>query len=143
MPGIWETHMTFSLRSRNLFNAIAVVLALAAGRGLGLRWDPFDLQARKLEVARSRAVSAEADARTRRAERDGDRIVSRETEAVRQIELEVGRATATAIQQAREADDADTILAPDRVRRLDDHDRELCRHAPALCAGPGAAEPAS
>ena len=122
---------------------VAVVLALAAGRGLGRRGDPFELQARKREVARSRAGSAEADARTRRAERDGDRIVSRETEAVRQIELEVGRATATAIQQAREADDADTILAPDRVRRLDDHDRELCRHAPALCAGPGAAEPAS
>ncbi|WP_131874783.1 MULTISPECIES: TIM44-like domain-containing protein [unclassified Bradyrhizobium] len=29
MPGIWETHMTFSLRSRKLFNTIAVVLALA------------------------------------------------------------------------------------------------------------------
>lgn len=29
MPGIWETHMTFSLRSRKFFNTIAVVLALA------------------------------------------------------------------------------------------------------------------
>lgn len=121
---------------------VAVGLVLAAGRGLGLRWDPFDLQGRRLEAARSRAVAAEADAHARRAERDGDRMVSRETEAVRQTEIEVGRVTATAIQQAREADDADTPLAPDRVRRLDDHDRELCRHAPALCARAGAAEPA-
>ncbi|MBR0904407.1 Tim44-like domain-containing protein [Bradyrhizobium liaoningense] len=29
MPGIWETHMTFSQRSRSVFKTIAVVLALA------------------------------------------------------------------------------------------------------------------
>ena len=29
MPGIWETHMTFSQRSRNLFKTLAVMLALA------------------------------------------------------------------------------------------------------------------
>ncbi|MCP3388492.1 Tim44-like domain-containing protein [Bradyrhizobium sp. CCGB12] len=29
MPGIWETHMTFSQRSRSLFKMVAVVLALA------------------------------------------------------------------------------------------------------------------
>jgi hypothetical protein len=121
---------------------VAVGLALAAAHGLGLRWDPFDLQGRRLEAALSRTAVAEADARARRAERDGDRIVSRETEAIRQFNIEVGRATAAAIQQAREAEDAETPLAPDRVRRLDDHDRELCRHAPALCAGGGATDPA-
>ncbi|MEH6699872.1 MAG: hypothetical protein V7672_14340 [Brevundimonas sp.] len=121
---------------------VAAVLALAAAHGLGLRWDPFDLQGRRLEAARSRVALAEADAHARRAERDGDHTVSREAAVVRDTELEVGRVTATAIQQAREADDADTPLAPDRVRRLDDHDRELCRHAPALCAGAGTADPA-
>jgi len=121
---------------------VAVGLALAAAHGLGLRWDPFDLQGRRLEAARSQAALAEADARVLRAERDGDRIVSRETEAIRQFEIEVGRITAAAIQQAREAEDAETPLAPDRVRRLDDHDRELCRHAPALCAGAGTTDPA-
>ena len=29
MPGIWETHMTFSQRSRTLFKTLAVMLALA------------------------------------------------------------------------------------------------------------------
>src|SRR5436190_3105950 len=36
MPGIWETHMTFSQRSRSLFKAIAVVLALALPTALAI-----------------------------------------------------------------------------------------------------------
>ncbi|MCK1722775.1 Tim44 domain-containing protein [Bradyrhizobium sp. 141] len=36
MPGIWETHMKFSLRSRNLFKTIAVVLALALPTALAI-----------------------------------------------------------------------------------------------------------
>jgi predicted lipid-binding transport protein (Tim44 family) len=36
MPGIWETHMTFSLRSRSLFKTIAVVLALALPTALAI-----------------------------------------------------------------------------------------------------------
>ncbi|MBR0821629.1 Tim44 domain-containing protein [Bradyrhizobium liaoningense] len=36
MPGIWETHMTFSQRSRALFKAIAVVLALALPTALAI-----------------------------------------------------------------------------------------------------------
>lgn len=36
MPGIWETQMTFSQRSRNLFKTIAVVLALALPTALAI-----------------------------------------------------------------------------------------------------------
>lgn len=36
MPGIWETHMNFSLRSRSLFKTIAVVLALALPTALAI-----------------------------------------------------------------------------------------------------------
>lgn len=36
MPGIWETHMNFSQRSRSLFKAIAVVLALALPTALAI-----------------------------------------------------------------------------------------------------------
>jgi hypothetical protein len=125
-----------------LVGLAAMVAALAAAHGLGLRWDPFDLQGRRLEAARANAALAEADVATRRAERDGDRSVGREVAAARDSRMEVGRVTAAAIQQANEADDADTLLAPDRVRRLDDHDRELCRHAPSVCAGAGTSGPA-
>ena len=36
MPGIWETHMTFSQRGRSLFKTIAVVLALALPTALAI-----------------------------------------------------------------------------------------------------------
>lgn len=36
MPGTWETHMTFSQRSRSLFKTIAVVLALALPTALAI-----------------------------------------------------------------------------------------------------------
>lgn len=36
MPGIWETHMNFSQRSRSLFKVIAVVLALALPTALAI-----------------------------------------------------------------------------------------------------------
>ncbi|EJN14152.1 hypothetical protein PMI42_02292, partial [Bradyrhizobium sp. YR681] len=36
MPGIWETHMTFSQRSRSLFKTSAVVLALALPTALAI-----------------------------------------------------------------------------------------------------------
>ncbi|WP_407188924.1 Tim44 domain-containing protein [Bradyrhizobium centrosematis] len=36
MPGIWETHMNFSLRSRTLFKTLAVVLALALPTALAI-----------------------------------------------------------------------------------------------------------
>ncbi|MBR0811804.1 MULTISPECIES: Tim44 domain-containing protein [Bradyrhizobium] len=36
MPGIWETHMKLSLRSRNLFKTMAVVLALALPTALAI-----------------------------------------------------------------------------------------------------------
>lgn len=36
MPGTWETHMNFSQRSRSLFKAIAVVLALALPTALAI-----------------------------------------------------------------------------------------------------------
>jgi predicted lipid-binding transport protein (Tim44 family) len=36
MPGIWETHMNFSLRSRRLLKTIAVVLALALPTALAI-----------------------------------------------------------------------------------------------------------
>ena len=36
MPGIWETHMTFSQRSRTLFKTLAVMLALALPTALAI-----------------------------------------------------------------------------------------------------------
>ena len=39
---------------------MAVVLLAIAGRGLGLRWDPFGLQQRRMEAAEARATQVGA-----------------------------------------------------------------------------------
>lgn len=120
----------------------AFLLLLIAGRGLGLRWDPLHLQARRLETAQRRADQAEAQvtARALEAAARGRQIDS--LDAFHRHTQAVGRATASAETRARTADDADTPLDPARAQRLRDHDRELCRLAPAVggCAAP--ADPA-
>ena len=126
--------------------AVAVGLLLAmvlAGRGLGLRWDPLGLGAKQLEAARNRAADAEADAAARRLEIEGEAGQRRALEQFHRRGAVVTRLTVPAILEARTDDDADLPLAPGRARRLRAHDRELCRLAPAVCAGAAAADPAA
>lgn len=122
--------------------AAALLLLLIAGRGLGLRWDPLQLHARRLETAQRRADQAEAQvaARALEAAARGRQVES--LEAFHRHNEAVARATATAETRARTADDADAPLDPARARRLRDHDRELCRLAPALAGCPASADPA-
>ncbi|WP_339870920.1 hypothetical protein [uncultured Brevundimonas sp.] len=118
---------------------LALVLA---GRGLGLRWDPLNLGARRLEAVRTRAVAAEADAAARRLEREGETGQREALDRIHRQTDAVTRLTVPAILDARLDDDADLPLATRRARRLRAHDRELCRLAPAVCTGPAAADPA-
>lgn len=119
-----------------------VVLLLAVtGRGLGLRWDPFGLQQRRLEVAEARAMRAESDAEARRVEAEGRaQQAARLDIHYRQI-LAVERATVAAVSQARSAEDANDPLDLVRADRLRAHDRELCRLAADLDGCAAAAEP--
>ncbi|PQZ82888.1 MULTISPECIES: hypothetical protein [unclassified Brevundimonas] len=119
-----------------------VLLVTVIGRGVGLRWDPFDLQQRRLETVQARAIQAETDVEARRLEAAArvQQAVRLETHQ-RQI-LAVERATVAAVTQARSAPDANDPLDPVRAGRLRAHDRELCRFAADLygCAaasGPG------
>jgi hypothetical protein len=114
--------------------AVAVAVLVLLARDLGLRWDPFDLAGRRLAAAEARAASAEADAAARRLEAEGSRAQARRLDIHHQQALVLERVTARAEAGARNAHDADQPLDPDRVRRLADHDRELCRLSPALCA---------
>ncbi|MGH7027242.1 hypothetical protein [Brevundimonas sp.] len=120
----------------------AVLLLAVAGRGLGLRWDPFDLQQRRLETAQARATLAESDAEARRVEAAGQAQQAARLEIHHRQTLAVQRATVAAVTQARSADDANDPLDPVRAGRLRAHDRELCRLASdldgcAATAGPG------
>lgn len=121
---------------------VIILIVLLVARGVGLRWDPFDLQGRRLDAARVRADQAETESRATAAARDGERQINEALARTHQTEAALARATATALQQARQADDADNSLAPDRVRRLHDHDRRLCEHAPDLCTAADPSDPA-
>ena len=112
---------------------LLIVALLLVGRGVGLGWDPFRLDARRLESAQRRAEVAASDARARNLEIEGARVQARRLEENHQQAVELARATVAAEAAARKADDADLPLAPDRIARLRDHDRELCRLAPDVC----------
>lgn len=120
----------------------AVVLLATAGRGLGLRWDPFDLQQRRLETAQARATQAERDAEARRIEAAGQAQQGIQLEIHHRQTLAVERATVAAVTQARSAEDANDPLDPMRADRLRAHDRELCRLAPDLDGCAAATGPA-
>lgn len=112
--------------------AVALVLT-AAGRGLGLRWDPFDLAGRRLEAAERRADEAVDAAAARRLEIEGAAAQARRLDDHQQRALDLARGAASAGVEARNADDADQPLDPARIARLRDHDRELCRLRPEVC----------
>ncbi|WP_425982813.1 hypothetical protein [Brevundimonas sp. TWP1-2-1b1] len=120
------------------------VAVLGAGAvllgGLGFRWDPLDLQQKRLATALSQArdaAAAQAQAEARRIETAGAAAQAVRVDHYQHRTTAVERATATAVAQARSADDADYSLEHRRADRLRRHDRELCRLAPDLdgCAG--------
>ena len=113
---------------------VAIVLG-----GLGFRWDPLDLDKRRLEQARSRAALAEAEAQARRLEAEGAEGQVRRIDHLNHTKTAVVAVTAAAVEKARSAEDANIRLESERADRLRAHDRELCRHAPDLDGCTGAA----
>ena len=114
-----------------LVGALVLLLAIA-GRGLGLTWDPFNLQQRRLEVADARVAYAESDAEARSIEAAGQGQQAARVEIHHRQTLAVERSTVAAVTQARSAKDANDPLDLVRADRLRAHDRELCRLAPDL-----------
>ena len=124
----------------------ALALGVALLGGLGFRWDPLDLQQKRLETTRTQArdavavATAQADAR--RLETEGAAAQAVRVDHYQHRTTAVERATATAVSQARSADDADHPLEHRRADRLRGHDRELCRLTPDLDGCAGAADAA-
>ena len=110
-----------------------VVLAGVVGRGLGLRWDPFDLAGRRLEAAQTRAETLDRDLAARRLEAEGSQAQAQRAQRHHQTLNVVAATTARTLERTEQADDAEILLETDRADRLGDHDRQLCRLAPAVC----------
>lgn len=117
----------------------AAVLLFKGADLLGFRFDPFDLTRKRAERAEARADYSEADAAARSLEVEGEREQAARVDTYHTQVIEVRDFTARAEAEARSAPDANEPLPADRAARLGDHDRELCRLAPASCA-PGAAD---
>lgn len=123
-----------------------LAVALAAG-SLGVRWDPFGWDRRRLEQAQARMVQAEAQAAVRTAEAVAVRAQAARLETHWTTMAAAAHATEVVRNTAGDADDALISLETGRADRLRAHDRELCRlvvdldgcAAAAGLAGDGAA----
>lgn len=120
---------------------VAVILLVFVAGRLGVRWDPFGLDERRLERAQARAVVAEAETAARSLEVEGARDQQDRLDNHHRTVRAAETAVAAAIQQSGAADDASVPLDPARADRLHAHDRELCRIVPDLDGCAAAPDP--
>lgn len=121
---------------------LAIVCALAVLGALGFKYDPFGLQARRLEQTRDALATASANAAAADIEAGAARDATTRVEiALTQSAAAHERLTDFAIQ-TRNAPDATEPLDSDRTDRLRDFDQQLCAIRPAICAGATGGSPA-
>ena len=116
--------------------AVAVVLFGLAGLArpsfLGLKFDPFGIDARKLDQLTDQVSVMEREA-------TGNAEVAVATQTFHTREVVIRELSRQAEIEARTASDAETPLTPDRVDRLRAADNRLCSAYPAICPNPDAA----
>lgn len=140
MSALWAIFRGLAPGGRVLLLAAAILLGVVAVR-LGLRWDPFGLDERRLEQAEARAFAAEVEAAARGLEVEGALDQQVRLDSHNRTVRAADAAVAVVIQQSGAADDASVPLDPARADRLAAHDRELCRIAPDLDGCPATTDP--
>jgi hypothetical protein len=113
--------------------AVAVVLfglaGLARPNFLGLKFDPFGIDARKLDQ-----LTDQVSVMEREATGNAEIAIASQTFHTREVVIrELSRQSEI---EARTASDAETPLDPDRVARIRAADNRLCIVAPSICASP-------
>jgi hypothetical protein len=116
--------------------AVAVVLFGLAGLArpsfFGLKFDPFGIDARKID-------RLENDVSVLEREATGNAEVAAATQTFHKREVAIRELSRQAEIEARTAPDAETPLTPDRVARIRAADNRLCSAYPAICPDPDAA----
>ncbi|WP_292095592.1 hypothetical protein [Brevundimonas sp.] len=112
---------------------VAVTAFVTVALATGWRWDPFDLQHRRLRAAEDRAAIAQATVAALQRQARGDAEQSRRLDQHHQQALAVTRVTVSAVAAARSSDEDPIPLDAIRADRLRAHDDELCRLAPDVC----------
>ena len=113
--------------------AVAVVLFGLAGLArpsfLGLKFDPFGIDARKID-------RLENDVSVLEREATGNAEITNATQKHHGREVALRELSRNAEIEARKAPDAETPLDSDRVARIRAADHRLCIVAPAICPDP-------
>jgi hypothetical protein len=116
--------------------AVAVVLFGLAGLArpsfLGLKFDPFGIDARKLDQLTDQVSVMEREA-------IGNAEITNATQKHHGREVALRELSRQAEIEARTAPDAETPLDPDRVARIRAADNRLCIVAPSICPDPDVA----
>lgn len=113
--------------------AVAVVLFGLAGLArpsfLGLKFDPFGIDARKID-------RLESDVSVLERKDAGNAEITNATQKHHGREVALRELSRQAEIEARTASDAETPLDPDRVARIRAADKRLCSAYPAICPDP-------
>lgn len=113
-----------------LFAAFCVLFGLAGlarPSFLGFKFDPFGIDARKLDRLEGHVSVLEREA-------VGQAEIAAATQTFHTREVVIRDLARQAETEARTAPDAETPLDPDRVARIRAADHRLCIVAPAICA---------
>lgn len=121
--------------------AAFVGLGLMRPTFLGLRFDPFGMDARKIDRLTTERDAAVSDGVARGLEVEGMADQQTRLDATHRIIVDVNASTATAVAEARNAPDAETPLDPDRLARLRANDQRLCDRVRAACPTAPPADP--
>jgi hypothetical protein len=113
--------------------AVAAVLFGLAGLArpslLGFKFDPFGIDARKID-------RLENDVSVLEREAVGNAEIATATQTFHTREVVIRELSRNAEIEARMASDANTPLDPDRVARIRAADHRLCIVAPTVCSDP-------
>jgi hypothetical protein len=113
--------------------AVAVALLGVAGlvrpNFLGLKFDPFGIDARKIDWLETEVSVLEREA-------TGNAEIAAATQTFHTREVVIRDLARQSETEARTAPDAETPLDPDRVARIRAADHRLCIVAPSICASP-------
>ena len=115
-----------------LFAAFWVLFGLAGlarPSFLGLKFDPFGIDARKIDRLESEVSVLEREA-------VGNAEIAAATQTFHTREVVIRELSRQAEIEARTAPDAETPLDPSRVDRLRSADNRLCSAYPAICPDP-------
>ena len=96
--------------------------------------DPFGIRSWFADREKDRVAHVESDLSARTIEGEAQRELIVRIESAGRLQLDLSQVTAEAVNQARDATDANAPLEAGLAARLHDNDQRLCQLRPGVCA---------